>query len=93
MRWCGSFVVCVGVGWGACAVDAETKSLRHSEAEGRGIPYGGADVQQWTRKLKISVIQRGTKYPVESHMEELGSTLSLPWWNHLGDSSVAYGSL
>ena len=93
-------------------VDAEAQNLRHSEAEGRGIPYGGAkrciivtrtnqqgdssdaslplnDVQEvsaalgaawivskgtesalpWTRKPKVSVIQRGTQYPVESPME------------------------
>ena len=28
---------------GATTVDAEAQSLRHSEAAGRGIPYGGAE--------------------------------------------------
>ena len=32
------------------AVDAEAQSLRHSEAEGRGIPRSGAHAQQWTRE-------------------------------------------
>ena len=41
-------------------VDAGTYGIRHSEAAGRGIPYGGRS-----------------------------STLSLPWWNHPGDSSSA----
>ena len=35
---------------GAETVDAQTQSLRHSEAAGRGIPYGGAHAQPWTRE-------------------------------------------
>ena len=31
-------------------VDAEAHRFRHSEAAGRGIPYGGAHAQQWTRE-------------------------------------------
>ena len=27
----------------SCLVDAKTESLRHSEGEARGIPYGGAE--------------------------------------------------
>ena len=38
--------------------------------------------------LKVSVIQR--PQAVESPGQGLGGALSLPGWNHPGDSSVAY---
>ena len=55
----------------------------------RGSPnQGQGGMTPWMRRLKASVIQR--PQAVESPGQGLGSALSLPWWNHLGDSSVAY---
>ena len=58
--------------------------LRHPREA--GIPRSGAHAQQWTRKLKLSVIQRGTQYPVESPCQGQSSTTSLPFSSQQGDS-------